>query len=146
LARQHRPGIALRSGGAGVGDQILYSSMLKFLKERIKNLTVTVDERLIPILARSYPSVQFLPMGSRINPALYDRVIHLASLCQHVLNKLSDFSRVDSLPQGGFPRVFRAQGFSQSPPKTLNRISWKSRNQKIGPQKSLDPRAISALS
>ena len=47
-------------GEQGIGDEILYSSMFPDLVNYHDNLIITTDSRLIPIMQRSFPKVNFI--------------------------------------------------------------------------------------
>ena len=50
-------GPLLVSGEQGLGDQILFASMLPDLAARVREVTVEVEPRLVPLFARSFPGV-----------------------------------------------------------------------------------------
>lgn len=45
----------------GLGDQILYASILDQACERARKIILEVDPRLVPLMARSFPAVQAVP-------------------------------------------------------------------------------------
>lgn len=51
-------------GEQGIGDEILFSLYFEELARRVKNVTVTADDRLIPALARSFPDFRFVDRRS----------------------------------------------------------------------------------
>lgn len=44
----------------GIGDQIIFASIIPELSELCPNLTVECDHRLVPIFTRSFPTVEFV--------------------------------------------------------------------------------------
>jgi tetratricopeptide (TPR) repeat protein len=60
-------GPLLVSGEQGVGDQILFASVVPDLAARVRDVTLEVDPRLVPLFSRSFPDVKVV---SR-NPELY---------------------------------------------------------------------------
>ena len=46
-------------GEQGIGDEVLFSSILSELKKIMPKLIVTLDDRLIPMMKRSFPSISF---------------------------------------------------------------------------------------
>ena len=51
-------GPLLVSGEQGLGDQILLASMLPDLAARVREVTVEVEPRLVPLFARSFPGLK----------------------------------------------------------------------------------------
>lgn len=45
----------------GIGDQVLYASMLRDLAKYCDHVVVEVDARLVPLFARSFPRVNVIP-------------------------------------------------------------------------------------
>ena len=52
-------------GEQGIGDEILYSSIFKDLENYHSDLIITADNRLIPLLKRSFPQVKFIDRYDR---------------------------------------------------------------------------------
>lgn len=50
----------------GIGDQILYASLLPAVKARGEKLTVMMDARLIPLMERGMPGIDFVPQTARL--------------------------------------------------------------------------------
>lgn len=72
-------------GEQGIGDQILYASVLPELASLPRNKLVALDKRLIPLFARSMPGFEFIDLAA-VSDAL-------------------DFA--EQLPLGSLPRLFR---------------------------------------
>lgn len=78
----------------GLGDQILYCSMVPLLAEHA-NLTVMVDMRLTNLLQREVQSgIKFVPHDARIPFDAHDAHIPLGSLGEYFINDLSDIRHV----------------------------------------------------
>ena len=79
-------------GEQGLGDQILFSSVLEELKNFCNSIKVSVDKRLIPIMERSFKDVIFIDKMKPININNNNtKNILLGSLCQHLRKKTNDF-------------------------------------------------------
>ena len=78
-------------GEQGIGDQILYASMLNMLSQKTKKIIVLIDYRLLPILRRSMPDISFLPMETDISSISFEKQISLGSLGQYLLNSKTAF-------------------------------------------------------
>ena len=79
-------------GEQGLGDQILFSSVLGELKKYCNSIRVSVDKRLIPIMERSFKGVVFLDKMKPIKVNKNNtKNILLGSLCRHLRKKTHDF-------------------------------------------------------
>ena len=59
----------------GIGDEIMFSSMLPNLLKMNPNVIVECDKRLVPLFQRSFLNVQFVPREDPTNPKLLDTTI-----------------------------------------------------------------------
>ena len=79
----------------GLGDQIMYASMLSEVSEKSKGLVVECDERLRPIYERSFPKdIKFINNQNNISELDYDHQIAIGSLPKHLRKNLEDFTYV----------------------------------------------------
>lgn len=97
------PDITVWSGGAingkllvrgeqGLGDQILFSSVLPDLLQRQLHVSLQVEPRLVSLLQRSFPSLEVIPKTNKI-PLSVDAQIPLGSLPKFFRNDRNDFSK-----------------------------------------------------
>lgn len=119
----------------GVGDQILYSSLLPAMKDRIEELTVIIDARLIPLLKRSMPEINFIPQNAKV--ADIDGQIAMGSVPSEFIRSIHDIET-------------HAAQYYISPDKELSRkirdryanggllvgLSWRSGAPRLGHHKS----------
>ena len=79
-------------GEQGLGDQVLFSSVLEELKNYCNSIKVSVDKRLVPIMQRSFKGMVFLnkmkPIQIKSNKT---KNILLGSLCQYLRKEINDF-------------------------------------------------------
>jgi ADP-heptose:LPS heptosyltransferase len=61
----------------GIGDEILYASMLPDLVTNKIRVIWDSDARLIPILERSFPGIRFIPRQTTVGPPAPDAVAQL---------------------------------------------------------------------
>lgn len=122
----------------GIGDQILYSSMLHELSEFPQRNIISLDEKLLPIFRRSFPDYEFINKADSILEDLYEQHIPIGSLGGIFRNSLEDFQRarhpyiVDD--------AIRTQSIKSRPEftnKVTCGISWGSINRKVGDDKSI---------
>jgi hypothetical protein len=122
----------------GIGDQILFASMLRELEQFPQQIIVSIDKRLIQIFTRSFPSYLFVDRNEHIDEVLYDEQIPICSLGQFFRRQVSDFRSVD------IPYLYENPINLASIGSTLNfsskikcGISWKSHNPLLGNDKSI---------
>jgi tetratricopeptide (TPR) repeat protein len=117
----------------GIGDQILYSSMLRDLDQYPQKKIVSVDKKLIPIFQRSYPNIRIVDKDIRVPEQDYDEHIPMASLGKFFRSDINSFKNVQ------YPYLFvKSQGFNFPLSGKINcGLSWKSGRAKFGAAKSI---------
>jgi tetratricopeptide (TPR) repeat protein len=125
----------------GLGDQILYSSLLPELLRSENYFLVSLDARLIDIYNRSFASfsnVKFIPHKKEIGQFAHDFQIPIGSLGKFFRNHLKDFDRQ--------PKGFLKSSTDQANKlkeklglmnKKICGISWRSANKQFGYEKSI---------
>jgi hypothetical protein len=122
-------------GEQGLGDHILYASMVDDARERVGSLLVETDARLVTLFARSFPEV--IAMGESPSEAGIEARIPMASLGGYFRRDWSSFPK----RQRGYLRAEPAR-VSELRSKLSDRnqkivgISWRSVRQRFGPSKS----------
>ena len=77
----------------GIGDQLIYASLLEALRKETEKVTVMVDVRLMYLLQRANDKIRFVPHDARINNAEYDSQIPIASIGKHFINEVADIKK-----------------------------------------------------
>lgn len=117
----------------GVGDQIIYLSLLHKLIEWPNPILVQIDPRLIPLFKRSFPTIHFYSDKEALNPGLYKHHALVGSLPKLFRNSKESFL--------GQKKSFLTSDQNKTSAlreKLLVRdgyvcgISWKSKNEKFG--------------
>ena len=117
----------------GIGDEIMLASMLPTLLKMNSSIIVECDKRLVPLLHRSFPSIQFVSREDPANPKLLDLAIDY----QIPMGSLGQWLRVDEdaflLAQGSYlqacpnqVRCLQEKYRDLAGNKLLVGISWKS--------------------
>jgi len=122
----------------GVGDQVLFSSMLSNLAKYSQEKIISVQPKLLPIFRRSFPDYQFIEIGEHLSEDEYDCHISMGALGQFFRNKIDDFQMSKShylKDDGALTNKF--QSLDQFKNKPTCGLSWKSNNKSIGQSKSL---------
>jgi len=121
----------------GVGDQILYCSLLRHLKTHVPELTVMVDARLMPLFKRSFSDIQFVPQNARVWEI--DSQIPMGSIAKELVPEMSDIPRLRAdpylIPDYARASAIRAD-FGLKPGEKVVGISWASGAPRIGNHKS----------
>jgi tetratricopeptide (TPR) repeat protein len=124
----------------GVGDEIMFGSMISEFRHSCTQLIVQVDARLISLFSRSISNdVVFLPRKSLIPQERYDQQISMGSLGRYLRNDEASFYK------SRFGYLKADSGKTNEIKKFLtidNRrkfcgISWRSKNEKTGDSRSI---------
>ncbi len=125
----------------GIGDQIIYASLLLDAFKTKNKLFVSVDSRLISLFKRSFSkfdNVTFISVDEKLLESKYDFHLPMGSLGKFFRNSIQDFDthplaylkanqrEVDSLK-----KELKKEGLK------VCGISWKSNNKEIGEAKTL---------
>lgn len=117
----------------GVGDQILYASMLKELAGYPQSLIVSADKKLLPIFSRSFPEIQFIDKDVELSEKFYDEHIPMGSLGSIFRAHISAFKNTNH-PY----LIANSNEFTFEFNHSINcGISWKSGRAKLGAEKSI---------
>ena len=123
----------------GIGDQILYSSFLSELNLD-KNIHIEIDERLIPVLKRSFSKINFEEKANKVDLKNYNFILAMGSLGLFFQKKYQDSSKRhnsflisdEHKTQNIRKKIINNQGASR-----VYGLSWKSNNEEIGKNKSI---------
>ena len=133
----------------GIGDQLLYSSLIEALARECEHVTVLIDLRLVGLLQRGCKAknVTFLSHSSRVKMKEHDSHIPIASLGKYFIRSVRDIE----------PR--RSVGYVKADPNRVEHwrkelkldgqrvigLSWTSTAPTIGPHKSVGLKAMRSL-
>ncbi len=80
-------------GEQGIGDQILYGSLIQEAQSYCENMILRVDKRLVPLFKRSFSgSIEIGSLDTPESASFCDSYIAMADLSRLFRNSLSDFS------------------------------------------------------
>lgn len=132
----------------GVGDTVLYAGMLSDLQQQGMALMIECEDRLLPLLARSFPQAQVVPSRSPPHPATRDMRWQsaLGSLCRWLRSRVDSFSWRGPylVPDAGRVAACRQRYRALGAGPVIG-LSWRSSNYKVGAQKSLELQQWAAL-
>ena len=123
-------------GEQGVGDQILYCSMLPSLENYKNNIIVSVEKKLIKILNNSFPYITFIQNGETLEEKEYDEQIPMGSLGKFLRKSAEEFPK-----ENIYLKLKDIDRLSQYRKKLSHKsncgISWRSINKHLGIHKSM---------
>lgn len=124
----------------GIGDQILYGSMLHDLTRLPQKKIITVNKKLVPIFQRSYPDFLVLEKGVKVPEEMYGEHIAMGSLGQFLRKEVECFKH------GVSPYLMDSKDRTESineyiaslGDKKVCGLSWRSSNSILGEAKSIN--------
>lgn len=123
----------------GVGDQILYGSLLPAVRKNVEVLTVIMDVRLIPLFERSMPDISFIPQNYKVKGV--DAQIPFASLPGEFIKEMSDIPNHVTpaylKPDESLITVIRKH-LNKKEGEIIVGLSWRSGAPRIGNHKTVD--------
>ena len=134
----------LISSEQGLGDEILYGSMLSDVIARVDRCIFECSERMVPVFKRSFPDATVLayqkPGQSTTPPDGIDFQTTICSLGQYFRNELDHFPRHQGYLKADMTRAaaLRARYEAIAPGQLIVGLSWRSKNEALGGSKSAD--------
>lgn len=128
----------------GVGDELLYSSVFTDLFARHADTIIECDERLLPLFARSWPGMNFVPRTTPDSDPRKAGFVHdvmAGDLCRFFRRTADDFPKqtgwlhADPQRTAAIAADYRARFGNH----LLVGISWRSKHPSNGTAKSLVP-------
>lgn len=127
-------------GEQGIGDQIIYGSLIPAIRERTEKVTAMVDPRLIKLFKTSMPEVDFISNTEQVASDLHEEQIPFASVGWSFIQDKEDIQKyaarnyLKADPE--LVKKYRAE-LNLDPKKLTVGVSWISAALKIGPHKSV---------
>jgi tetratricopeptide (TPR) repeat protein len=130
----------------GVGDHVLFGSMLGNLEAYANPVVVSVDKRLIPIFSRSFPRFRFIDAAQSLSEDSYDEQIAIGDLGRFFRNATEDFEATSGRFLKDNPvRTDAWRTRLAATARLTVGVSWRSANQKFGASKSLPLHGLAPL-
>jgi tetratricopeptide (TPR) repeat protein len=127
----------------GIGDEVLYASMLNEVAARAAVCVVECSARLAPLYRRSFPTLEIIPNEAAAHDELRRRrfdfhcsVLDLGRWLRRGPTAFPNRPRI-LVPDPGQTAALRAKYQAIKPGAKLVGLSWHSINPRTGPQKSL---------
>ena len=134
----------------GVGDEILYGSMYPNLLRKYPNVKIETDSRLISLFERSFKTKDiFVPYSTyskrKSKVKQFDITIYAGSLGRLFRNKFSDFPKKSFLTTDKNKYKYFKEVLKQISSRKKVGLSWWSKNETYGSDKSLDLKLLLPL-
>ncbi len=131
----------------GIGDEIMFASLLNRFRHLCQKLIVAVDSRLLELFRRSFKDIEFYDKALSVPENLYDEHLAMGGMCQYVRPSPSDLK--STLPSYLQADVSRTKDIRTSlgidPTSRLCGISWRTSNQKFASRNLELKRLLAAL-
>lgn len=131
-------------GEQGLGDQIIYASMIPEAVGRAGGMILEVEPRLIPLFARSFPQAKLRALTEDPGGIRVDAHIPIGGLGEFYRRDQKDFPRRAYLTADP-DRAAKLRSLLKPEKKFVIGVSWRSKNQKFGIHKSAELRDFSLL-
>ena len=122
----------------GLGDQILFASMLLETAARAGRIILALEQRLHPLFARSFPSFEIITFAQALKRGGYQQQIPMGSLGALLRNRADDFLShrrpylaADAKHSAALRKTIATSG------KRIVGLSWRSTNKEYGTLKSM---------
>lgn len=127
-------------GEQGLGEEILFSSQLSWLRPAV----VGADPRLVPLLARSFPRHEFVPKA-KLAEMVTDGDAYVEAMDLMRIGKATGNSSAWLIPDMARAAHYRGQLETEFTGKALVGLSWFSSRQGLGDSKSIPPADLMPL-
>lgn len=129
-------------GEQGVGDEIMFLSLLPELLSATSHCVIECDVRLVPLFARSFPGLEIvansMPPNSRTKSTDIDVQISMGSLGRLLRPNIQSFRPHEGYLQADADRAKQCRKRYRGSTDTLVvGISWRSGNPKVGKSRTL---------
>ena len=132
----------------GIGDKILYASLLHELDNKNYEIFLETDERLLSVFKRSFNYIKIVSKKNRPDPSSFDSGFGVASLpgflrknIEAFKNQKIRFLESDQEKKINFRKILKNESSQQ-----ICGLAWKSGNEQIGFNKSIGLENFAALS
>jgi len=122
----------------GIGDEVMFGSLLNQAHSLADHLIVQMDQRLIPLFERSNPGITFKPKHEIVDEGLYDAHLPIGQLAEIFCHSIETFNTVK--PKYILSNTARVDLLKSKLPQNRRPtigLSWSSKNDKRGKDRSL---------
>jgi tetratricopeptide (TPR) repeat protein len=133
-------------GEQGLGDQILYASLIEELQGYARSICLEVEPRLVALFARSFPAVKVVPLGSELYSGAIEAHVPVASLAPYLRPDWQSFRPITrGFLKADRGRVAELRSHLAGDGRRVIGLSWQSVSRVIGAAKSAELRDFAAI-
>ena len=132
-------------GEQGLGDQIMFGSLLEELIDYQKQIIIFVNEKLIKLFRRSFPQFIFIGDIEKINDYQFDEHLPLVGLGKLFRSEIDDFNKNKSsylIDNSKLTGKFKSKVITK---RIKCGLSWQSVNKDIGLNKSINIKELESI-
>lgn len=118
-------------GEQGIGEQIIFSSMIKDAINDFDEVTILINTKLLKVFSDSFPNAKVIDTNGKLSEDMFDYHFPLCSLGLIYRQELEDFTDKE------VKLNFNAPSIIQKSAKLKCCLSWKSLNKKSGSSRSV---------
>ena len=139
-------GTLLVYGEQGIGDQLMFGTVLEDLLKVQKNVAIIVDDRLIKLFQRTYPNIVVYGLNEKLAFLIYDKHIALGDLCKFFRKNIESFKDGDFKTFNTSPEIDSQikQLMPQGSGLKIG-VSWLTFAKKNGKKRSLSSEELSSI-
>lgn len=132
-----RKGTLLIWAEQGLGEQILYSRILTYLKIYPQKIVLALDKRLIPVYKKSFPEFDYIDRFMITESTFFEEQIPIGDLAGHFISTATDLRKIEfpyiksSIIESQINRLEDERNF------LICGISWQSSGDDFGDAKSI---------
>lgn len=133
-------------GEQGIGDQILFSSLLNILNLKSNHFVLGIDSRLIPLYERSFKNIHFVLNNTIVNVKDFDFQLPIGSLGRILINSCNDLRNQSYkflLADSNKTLLIKKKIPSKN--KKICGLSWISKSEVSGNLKSLTLKSLAPI-
>jgi tetratricopeptide (TPR) repeat protein len=128
----------LVAGEQGIGDQIIFASMLSELLSKNKKITLSIDSRLVEVFQRSFPEIKVISKEYTADADLFDYYINMTSIGKFFRNSMEDFKNQPyAYIEINKAKTVALKSKLRVKSQLICGISWKSYNASVGQHRSI---------
>ena len=114
----------------GIGEQILFSSIIPELKSKFKKILIAVNDKLVPLFQERFAGIEVCPISKKINENDFDFHLPIGSLGRYFRSDRKSFSENVIQNSNRRPTNIKNKKFKCA-------ISWVSSNNEFEKNKSI---------
>ncbi len=139
-------GTLLVYGEQGLGDQIVFGTLIPELLLVQTKVILKVDRRLINLFKSTFPKIKVFPENETINESNYQKFISMGSLCKFYRKNTDDFMKSQFKIYSMKNILNKDYRYQLEKLKNLKiGISWFSFSEKSGKQRSLKDKEVAEI-